>query len=77
MGFFDNDRKEDDYDYGIFNSIMKPKKNDNNKNKEIKKQVGILGLFDDEIEEIKDNGYEPDDFEDDEVEDGDYYGDEE
>ena len=46
------------------------------KKEEQKKKASIFDLFDEEINEINDNGYEPEDFEDDEIEEGDYYSDE-
>ena len=47
------------------------------KKKELEKRMDELGLTEWEKEEVRNGNYDPEDFEDDELEDGDYYADDE
>ena len=46
------------------------------KQKELEKEMDNLGLDDWEKDEVRNNGWDPEDFNDDELEEGDYYYDE-
>ncbi len=77
MGWFDDEDIDDEpkKQSGIFDAFF-GKPNDKNKKNDVKKTVSILGLFDEEIDELKNNNWDPDAFEDDEMEEDDYYSEE-
>ncbi len=82
MGLFSsNNKKEDEYKkkQSLFSSFSndKKKKEEEKKRKDLNKRMSILGLFDDERDAVINEGYDPEDFEDDEMAPDDYHGDEE
>ena len=63
--------------FSLFSNNDNDKNDSNKKNSDLKKRMDNIGLFEDERREVFENGYEPEDFEDDEIEEDDYYSDEE
>ena len=60
----------------ILAMLSAPSKKDNKKNNDINKRMDDLDLFDEERRAVIEEGYEPEDFEDDERDPDDYYNDE-
>jgi hypothetical protein len=56
--------------------LSAPSKKDNKKKSDIEKRMDTLDLFEDERRAVREEGYEPEDFEDDERDPDDYYNDE-
>ncbi len=58
------------------NNNIKNKSKDNRKANDLNRRMNVLGLDDEEKRLVKEEGYEPEDFEYEDLEDDDYYFDE-
>ena len=74
MGFF-SEYKKAQKDFKKKHPVL-TSLSENNKKKDINKRMNLLDLTDEEKDAVINEGYEPEDFEDDELEEDDYYYDE-
>lgn len=76
MGLFDdlfgNDEKKGQQAFGLFSSLEE-QQNDNNESEYTDEEIDNLGLEDWQKEEVKKGNYDPWNFEEEDLEDDDYY----
>lgn len=70
MGIFDNDKKKDQQSFGLFNFI---KEQSDNNSEFTEEEMDVYGLTDYQKELVKKGENNPWDFEEEDLEDDDYY----